>query len=151
MIVQVRGNVKFPITLDPTVWIFDDRKILLEDFLKKGVNAAEDEALNDDQDLQQKTKPPVNRSLTKYEREKVLENSYIMPIKEFLYNSEPEENVVSAILHTDHSDVEISFSELEDSALLFAYNGKPLTDGPVHVYVHNKSNPIKGVHTITLK
>src|SRR5690554_2242321 len=119
MIVQVRGNVKCPITLDPTVWIFDDPKILLEVFLEKGVNAAEDEALNDDQDLQQKTKPPVNLSLTKYEREKALENRYIMPMKELLNNSEQEENVVSAILHTDHSDVEISFSELEVSALLF--------------------------------
>lgn len=31
MIVQLKGNVQFPITLDPTVWIFDDRKIKLEE------------------------------------------------------------------------------------------------------------------------
>ena len=37
MIVQVNGNVKFPITLDPSVWIFDDRKVLLEEYLQNGL------------------------------------------------------------------------------------------------------------------
>ncbi|MDY0408070.1 hypothetical protein [Paracerasibacillus soli] len=31
MIVQLTGNITYPITLDPTVWIFDDRKIKLEE------------------------------------------------------------------------------------------------------------------------
>src|SRR5690625_6189198 len=36
VIVQLAGNVGYPITLDPTVWIFDDRKVLLEEeFIKK--------------------------------------------------------------------------------------------------------------------
>ncbi len=37
MIIQIKGNVKYPITLDPSVWIFDDRKILLEDAFKDKV------------------------------------------------------------------------------------------------------------------
>ena len=31
-IIPVKGAVKFNITLDPTVWIFDDRKIDLDEF-----------------------------------------------------------------------------------------------------------------------
>lgn len=37
LIIQIKGNVKYPITLDPSVWIFDDRKILLEDAFKDKV------------------------------------------------------------------------------------------------------------------
>ena len=32
-IIPIVGRIKFPITLDPSSWIFDDRKIALEDFL----------------------------------------------------------------------------------------------------------------------
>ena len=31
-IAQIKGNVKYSITLDPSVWLFDDRKKRLEDF-----------------------------------------------------------------------------------------------------------------------
>mgnify|MGYP001051368502 CR=1 FL=1 len=31
-IVTITGNVKYPITLDPSVWIFDDRKFDLDQF-----------------------------------------------------------------------------------------------------------------------
>lgn len=34
--IQIKGAVKFPITLDSTTWIFDDRKVSIED-LEKGV------------------------------------------------------------------------------------------------------------------
>ena len=37
--IQIKGDVKFPITLDSTTWIFDDRKVKIEDmktvFLKE--------------------------------------------------------------------------------------------------------------------
>ena len=31
-IVHIKGKVKFPITLDPSVWIFDDRKFDLDTY-----------------------------------------------------------------------------------------------------------------------
>ena len=34
--IQIKGEVKFPITLDSTTWIFDDRKVQIED-LEQGV------------------------------------------------------------------------------------------------------------------
>ncbi|WP_257637912.1 CocE/NonD family hydrolase, partial [Staphylococcus aureus] len=37
--IQIKGAVKFPITLDSTTWIFDDRKVSIED-LEKGEWAA---------------------------------------------------------------------------------------------------------------
>ena len=32
--IQIKGLVKFPITLDSTTWIFDDRKVKIEKILK---------------------------------------------------------------------------------------------------------------------
>lgn len=32
--IQIKGAVKFPITLDSTTWIFDDRKVSIEDLEK---------------------------------------------------------------------------------------------------------------------
>ncbi len=29
-VIQVKGNVTYPITIDPSVWIFDDRKFPFE-------------------------------------------------------------------------------------------------------------------------
>ena len=34
--IQITGEVQFPITLDSTTWIFDDRKVQIED-LEAGV------------------------------------------------------------------------------------------------------------------
>ena len=34
--IQIKGLVKFPITLDSTTWIFDDRKVKIED-IESGV------------------------------------------------------------------------------------------------------------------
>ena len=44
-IVPIKGNVKYGITLDPSVWILDDRKRLLDDFFngeKKEENSLEE-------------------------------------------------------------------------------------------------------------
>ena len=34
-IITIKGNVKHTITLDPTVWIFDDRRVDLDIFFTK--------------------------------------------------------------------------------------------------------------------
>ena len=36
-IIPIKGAVKFTITLDPTVWIFDDRKIDLDDIFRRRI------------------------------------------------------------------------------------------------------------------
>ncbi|WP_188205667.1 molybdopterin-binding protein [Alkalibacillus aidingensis] len=158
MIVQIDGNVGFPITLDPTVWIFDDRKIELQEAFQK---SDQDQSGNDQQEVwtrdeyQQKLRPPVNKSLTRYERTKVLENSYVMPIHHFLKNAEPNQNATEAILHTTDGEQTITFEQLENAYLLFALDGKPLKeDGPVHVIFQDGSNqqdPFTGVNKISIK
>src|SRR5690625_3133672 len=126
MIVQLTGNVNYNITLDPTVWIFDDRKILLEeafenkienhentgDQLKKAADRFNNEV------YRASVKPPVNKSITKFEREKILKNSYVMPLQEFLLHAEIKSDSKNATLTTINGPVNISLHELQDCYLL---------------------------------
>ena len=159
MIIQLSGNVKFNITLDASVWIFDDRKILFDnafsempeeepvDELKKAAERFNLEV------YQQKIKPPVNKSINKYEREQILVNTYVMPIYDFVENAEVDSDVTEAILTTTNGPVEVPIDKFKSSLLLFSENGKPVKeDGPVHLYfddASNKDNPIKGISKIT--
>src|SRR5690625_3607691 len=141
MIVQLKGKVKYPITLDPSVWIFDDRKIVLQDaFEKKLENDEQDDAVKTaqmfDQELYFNTKirPPVNRSLKRFDREKVLSESYVMPLKDFIEHAAIENDATVARLITNDEDIIISLEQLKHSVALFSIQGKQLKeDGPIHL------------------
>ncbi|MDC3412791.1 hypothetical protein NC797_04320 [Aquibacillus sp. 3ASR75-11] len=161
MIVQLTGKVNYPITLDPTVWIFDDRKIpfdeLTQSIEKKEnkVDEADQTALRLDREVfQQKINPPVNKSISKFEREKILKGTYVMPIHDFIQTAEIKSDAAIAKIITDTSNETISLKKLEQSYLLFSVDGKPVKDkGPVHLYVMDESDlsePIKGVKKIVI-
>lgn len=160
MIIQIMGNVNYSITLDPTVWIFDDRKILLDEAFSNRKN--DDEKSEQDkvadrwsqEVYQQKIRPPVNKSINRFEREKILKNTYVMPIGEFLAHAEVNPHATDVTLETTQGQVEISLTDLQESYLLFAIKGKPIKDnGPIHIYFKdgsNKDDPIKGVQNIVI-
>lgn len=168
MIVQLKGNVRFPITLDPTVWIFDDRKIQFERAFEKQLENEHNDDQNEagqalktaelfDQVIyaQKHIRPPVNKSLNRFEREQALTESFVMPMKYFIEHAEPNEDATRAILKTNEDDVAISLEQLKESLVLFAIKGKPLKeDGPIHFYFGdgtNKEQPIKSVKTIVIE
>ncbi|MBP1948764.1 hypothetical protein [Virgibacillus litoralis] len=161
MIVPIIGNVTYSITLDPTVWIFDDRKILLEEaFTEKENKQVEENELENASKrwsravYQQKINPPVNKSISRFEREKILENSYVMPINEFVGHAEVNESATDVTLVTSKGDEHISLEALQSCYLLFAVDGKPLKEeGPVHLFYKdgsNKDNPITGINKIVI-
>ncbi|MGI8314020.1 hypothetical protein [Halobacillus mangrovi] len=164
MIVQIAGNVKFPITLDPTVWIFDDRKLTFnEAFHPEEIEKSDEEedelkrkSLRFDREVyQQKLNPPVNKSINRFEKQRIMKGTFLMPLKPFLHTSEPEASVEEAALVTDEGEHTIPADALSESLLLFAEDGKPLKEtGPVHLYFKdgsNKATPIKGIKKIILK
>ncbi|UFU00898.1 hypothetical protein KO561_08180 [Radiobacillus kanasensis] len=162
MIVEIEGKVQYPITLDPTVWIFDDRKVLLEEAFKTESNEdvvtdeLEQASLRFDREVyQQKVKPPVTNSIAKYNRKELLENSYVMPIRDFLNTAEIKPEANSVELVSRFGNETISIDQLRNSLLLFSNAGKPLyDDGPIHLYFKDGSNqesPIKGISRIILK
>ncbi|WP_101843761.1 hypothetical protein [Halobacillus sp. Marseille-P3879] len=162
MIVQIKGNVKFPITLDPTVWIFDDRKksfdeVFHPEITEDKTDEAEDElkrkSLRFDREVyQQKLNPPVNKSLHRKEKERIFTDSFMMPIKPFIHTSEPDSSVEEAVLITDGDSITLSADRFAEGLLLFSKDGKPLKEGgPVHLYFKDKGEnqqPITGIKEI---
>ncbi len=71
--IQIKGAVKFPITLDSTTWIFDDRKVSIED-LEKGVfDGSKPIDFEDNHEwnraiLEGQTNPPTLNSEIKYKK-----------------------------------------------------------------------------------
>lgn len=164
MIIQLAGKVKFPITLDSSVWIFDDRKVIFTDAFSKNNQTEQDQKEADANKYnemyslevyQQKIKPPVNQNLTRVEKEEILTNTYVMPIKPFIKNAEVESDASFAVVHTDQGDIDVPVEEFINSLFLFAVEGKPVQEkGPVHLYFADGSNmdtPIKGFKKITFK
>jgi len=164
MIIQLTGQIQYPITLDASVWIFDDRKILLEDFLafeKRDNEQSKDEflkeaskRLSDAYTKDPRTKQ-VNPNMNKKDRNEALTNSYVMAIEPFIAHAEPKDTAHTARLITKDNVIEISLEQLKKSVLHFSNKGKPLTDnGPVHLYFSdgsNKDQPIKGITKIIIE
>ncbi|MFZ7942160.1 MULTISPECIES: peptidyl-prolyl cis-trans isomerase [Bacillaceae] len=162
-ILIISGKVKFPITLDPGVWIFDDRRIdLTTYFLKEMENSDSVEAYTkavskhwDREIMEGAVFPPTLKSEKKFEKEKVLTGTFGIPFKPFLANAEPESHAETLVVHTTNGDYEFPLEKAFGLILGFSTNGQPLSsDGPVHIYKgdgSNQENPIKHVIGFTVK
>ncbi|MDQ0155871.1 peptidyl-prolyl cis-trans isomerase [Robertmurraya andreesenii] len=156
-IILIIGKVKFPITLDPSVWIFDDRKQDLHSYFH-----TKDEKNNP---LEEYTKsiskhwdreivegavfPPTLKSEKKFLKEKLLTGTFCIGFEPFLKNAEIQEDAEYLVIETRDSEVKIPIAEANELVLGFSKDGKPLTeDGPIHIYFGDGSNfedPIKFV------
>jgi len=163
MIIQLTGNVQHPITLDPTVWIFDDRKVSFEE----AFTSASEQENNEEDDIrkasqiwdrevyQQKLNPPINKSISTFEKKQILDGTFVMPIHHFLGNAQLHDNASGVTLETINGNHSISVNQLQNAQLLFAVDGKPIQEeGPVHIYFGDGSNqeePIKGIKKIVVE
>ena len=155
-IVTITGNVKYSITLDPSVWIFDDRKFDLDQFFSdfREVKDEEDDLVIDRerQIREGAVSPPTLKSEKKYEKEKLLDGTFGIKLEPFLKNAEVTGSAVKCLFKTEGEDVSVPIEEAGGMILCFSNNGKPLgEDGPVHVYFPDGSNrmtPVKRVKEI---
>lgn len=157
-VLLIHGNVKYTITLDPGVWIFDDRK---ED-LKTVFDSKPKVETTDKKDeppgiskywareiMEGEVFPPTLETEKQFEKEKLLNGDYCMRLSHFLKNAQINEDAKQFIVETKNGDVPMTISQGENLILLFAKDGTPLkNDGPVHCYYgdgSNKDHPIKDV------
>ena len=95
--IQITGEVKYPITLDSTTWIFDDRKVSISD-LEQGVfDGSKPIEFDDNREwnraiLEGQTNPPTLNSEIKYKKRAVLEDSFVINMTPFFKNAEPHNN-----------------------------------------------------------
>lgn len=163
-IIQIKGNVKYSITLDPGVWIFDDRRIDLNTYFDFGQNTKEDmkedsiekTAKQWQREIQEgAVSPPTLKTERKFEKEKVLTGTFAMPFEPFLNNAEPFDEANTVVFETETGEVKVPLEKARKCIFGFSKDGKPLKeDGPIHVYFgdgSNKDNPIKKVKSIIVQ
>lgn len=131
--IQIKGAVNFPITLDSTTWIFDDRKVSLED-LEKGVfDGTKPIQFEDNREwnraiLEGQTNPPTLNSEIKYKKRSVLEGSFVINMTPFFKTSEPQSNTTAIKLFNDEDAIEVPLDLLPYLFFQFAKDGKRLYD-----------------------
>lgn len=131
--IQIKGAVNFPITLDSTTWIFDDRKVSLED-LEKGVfDGTKPIQFEDNREwnraiLEGQTNPPTLNSEIKYKKRSVLEGSFVINMTPFFKTSEPQSNAIAIKLFNDEDAIEVPLDLLPYLFFQFAKDGKRLYD-----------------------
>jgi hypothetical protein len=164
-IVTIKGKVVYPITLDPGVWIFDERKDSLEHFFhpnKLRINELEEYtkevSSHWDREITEGAKLPESQTPEKaktYKKEKLITGSFGIPLKPFLLNASPLEDAHQLIVLTSDGEIELDLGTAYDVILGFSKDGKPLKeDGPIHIYFGdgtNKEHPIKNVRGFIVK
>ncbi|WP_010192809.1 hypothetical protein [Bacillus sp. m3-13] len=163
-IIRIEGKVNFSITLDPGVWIFDDRRIDLDTYFTEQKREKTDE-------LEEYTKavskhwereiregaisPPTLKSERKFEKEKLLNGTFGIKFGPFLHNAEPQPDSTKVVFVGADAELEVDIPTAQEIILAFSKNGKPLKEnGPVHIYFEDGSNhsePLTGVHKIIVK
>lgn len=164
-VVFIEGNVSHPLTIDPTVWIFDERKINLDTYFLEN-NDFEDEetkykkkiSAQWDKEIMEGSEPPNPADMNKpiYKKEELLTGTFGMPFEPFLTNSQPNKEATElTIMTSDNESHTLTLEKGKQIILGFSYKGKPLQeDGPVHVYFQdgsNQANPIKNVQKFIIK
>ncbi|MDO5375870.1 hypothetical protein [Staphylococcus rostri] len=129
--IQIKGAVKFPITLDSTTWIFDDRKVTIED-LEKGVFEGEKPIKFEDNRewnraiLEGQTNPPTLNSEIEYKKRAVLQGSFVINMTPFFKNAEPHDEASIIRLSNDSDHIDVPFTLLPYLFFQFAKDGKRL-------------------------
>jgi hypothetical protein len=163
-VIVIQGHVNYPITIDPTVWIFDDRKVDLSSYFSEERGEKDDEILaytkavskHWDREIKEGAAfPPINRSLNKFEKDEALTGSFAIALSPFIKNAEPKEGSSHLIIVTkDEMTFEVPLSKAHDAILGFSKDGKPVENGPVHFYFgdgSNKEEPIKNIAKFLIK
>ncbi|WP_052327353.1 hypothetical protein [Nosocomiicoccus massiliensis] len=129
MLLQIKGNVNFVITLDSSAWIFDDRKIHIEDLVhdEEHIEFEDSEEWNR-QIIEGDTLPPTLKSEKRYKnkKEELLNGTFIMALDPFLEYAEPK-SVKYEITHKNGTTT-LAYKDRYDHYAQFSNNGKRLYD-----------------------
>jgi hypothetical protein len=152
-IILITGNVKFTITLDPGVWIFDDRKIDLHTYFLNPSHGQQHEQQEEEEEIKKLSafwdreiqegavSPPTLKTEKRFLKEKIITGTSAMPLAPFLRNAEPLPDAKELTIVTEHDEITISLQQAYEAILGFSKDGKPLReDGPVHFYFGDGSN-----------
>lgn len=162
-ILELKGKVKYNLTIDPGVFIFDERKFDLTTYFDvKGDQESEEEkylkavSSHWDREITEGSAPPEKKSAPKQTlKEKISTGTFGIAFEPFLKNAEPDADASLIEIHTEDSSVELTIEEASKAIMGFSNKGKPLKeDGPVHFYYgdgSNKDHPLKNIRKFIVK
>ncbi|WP_085524111.1 hypothetical protein [Tuberibacillus sp. Marseille-P3662] len=159
-IIPVKGAVNYSITLDASVWIFDDRKIAFEDFFSHDYKMLIDPEPNNAQNglapEQDAAGAPFQKNERRYKKSEWFDHSFVIPVKTFLGNAEPLDSANTVRFELDNQTSEsVTLDEANKGVFLFSQDGQSIKErGPIHFYHgngDNKDNPIKGIRKIVVE
>lgn len=160
-VIVVKGKVKFSITLDPSIWIFDDRKKSLKDFFANeestSFNNREEELSKMGKYWDNELFKPVDpKQPVFFAEKKKIEGDYGIALWPFLNNAEPLKEAQYVVFKNEEGEeIRLSLEEAHNAIFCFAIDGKPIREqGPVHFYYgngQNKENPFKGITSIIVE
>ncbi|GGH74328.1 hypothetical protein JOD43_000251 [Pullulanibacillus pueri] len=154
-IVTITGLVSFPLTLDPSSWIFDDRKIDIDDFFSNDFDL--DEFLEAQKDERAGAAiPRLAKGQRKYKKQEWLTRSFAIPVKIFIENSEPKNEATQVTFSLQNGEKAIvSLEDAKSGVFAFSINGRIIEeDGPLHFYFQDpsmKDKAIKGITSIIVE
>lgn len=160
-IIQIKGNVKFAITLDASTWIFDDRKLdLTTYFTTEKVAIDEDEKYVEEagkfwsrEIMEGAVFPPTLTTEKKYTHKEMRTGTFGMMLEPFIKNAEPNEDATEAVF-IDEAGNEYSYPLEAAKQMIFKFSqdGKMLENGPVYLLDANGENePIQAITTIEVR
>ncbi|KZZ82991.1 hypothetical protein [Bacillus sp. SJS] len=160
-IIQISGKVKFPITIDPSVWIFDDRKAdLTSFFLKTGETQNEQDEYTKqiskhwDREIKEGNEAPAEPLKNIFKKQELVNGTFGIRFAPFLSNAELDETASAVQIIAEEDIVVLPLEKARELIAAFSEDGKPLkNDGPMHLYYGDGSNrdrPIKAVREIII-
>lgn len=152
MIFPITGNVRYPLTIDPTVWIFDERKIEVDQIGKQIADNAQEAYYAKmgaawDKGITEGSRTDHNKPMTREEKDAALRGTFAMPLAPFIRNAKVFEGATT-LRFEGVETVELDLSALPDMYLQFSKDGKVLTDGPVHLLYRDQI--VRSVERITV-
>ncbi|EIT84931.1 hypothetical protein A374_12830 [Fictibacillus macauensis ZFHKF-1] len=160
---ELKGKVAYDVTIDPGVFIFDDRKFDLTTYFNtpKERNQDEEKYLRsvsshwDREITEGSAPPPPEKKKPTTLKEQLLNGTFGILLGHFINNAEPTNEATVVEVHTKDRVITVSLAEAKEAVLGFSLNGKPLKeDGPVHFYYgdgRNQAQPIKHVRAFIVK
>lgn len=163
-VIQITGNVQHSITLDPGIWIFDDRRIDLDtfftgDYVERDEMEEYKKAMGKHwsrEIMEGATFPPTLETEKLFEESKDITGTYGIYLNHFLKNAVPHKDATTISFETqDGESYPFPLEKLDDFILKYSIDGKPLReDGPVHILLKDGSNieePIKNIIAVNIK
>lgn len=160
-VILIKGKVTYTITIDPGVWIFDERKVDLTTYFHQKQDAVSDldeytksMSKHWDREISEGAAVPQLKPEAKFQKEILVNGTFGIPFRPFLANAEPLADAKFVVIDCGNDQVKLPLNDAYQLILGFSKDGKPLIeDGPIHAYYHdgsNLENPFKRVSGFTV-